>query len=285
MVIGGNNKLGKGLGALLGEQNNNNDVVGVKKEEILISNIVPNPYQPRKTFDEQELSELAESIKQNGLLQPIVVRKKDNKYEIIAGERRFRACQNLGFKEIPVIIKDFDDKQALTLAIVENIQRSDLNPIDEAESYNKLINEFNYKQEEVADVVGKNRATIANMLRLLKLPDEVKEMLKAEQIEMGHAKVLVSCPDAIEIAKKVIDENLSVRATERLVANNKNIQIVKQKEPKTKAENLKKYELELVEKINLKTKVEFNSAKNIGKIVIEYNNLDELENFIKNIKK
>jgi ParB family chromosome partitioning protein len=282
MIIGNNNKLGKGLGALLGEKTTN-DWTGEKIEQISLNDIVPNPYQPRKTFDETELNNLALSIKQSGVLQAIIVRKKDNVYEIVAGERRFRASKIAALKTIPAVVKNFDDKQILALAIIENVQRSDLNIIDEAESYKKLIDELEYKQDEIADVVNKNRATITNILRILKLPEEIKNMLREKQIELGHAKVLLSCDDdkvAIDIANSVIDRDLSVRATEILVKNSKNVKIIK---PTTKKEYLKNFEKDLTNKINLKTKIEYNKEKNKGKIIIEYNNMQELEKFIKNI--
>lgn len=296
-----NNKLGRGLNSLLGEKklNFNNNLVNLelnynKIHEISINLLKPNRFQPRKYFNKNELQELSVSIKEYGILQPIVVRKKDetSDFEIIAGERRYRAAQIAGLQSVPVIIKDFNDKDTLSLAIIENIQRSDLSVIEEAEAYLLLINEFNYTQQDISDFVGKSRSHIANLIRLLDLPDEVKNMLYKKEISMGHARSLINCDKAIEIAKLIVDNQLSVRETEKLVKDhNQSINNVTLKQNIKKAqisminkEYFKKIEDTLSNKINLKLKIDFNPAKKTGKITINYNSVNELEDFLKKIK-
>ncbi|WP_374076513.1 ParB/RepB/Spo0J family partition protein [Bdellovibrio bacteriovorus] len=186
-----------------------------------IDKLSPGQYQPRRHFEKEPLQELAQSIKENGILQPIVARRTTSgKLEIVAGERRWRAAQLAGQHEVPVILKSYDDKQALELAIVENIQREDLNPIEEAEGYSRLISEFKLSQQQVAEKVGKDRATVANAVRLLSLPQEIKEMISENTLSVGHAKVLLALPDAkkqLEFAKKVINEKIAVRKLEKMV--------------------------------------------------------------------
>ena len=221
-----NNKLGRGLDSLLGEKKLtftnsliNADLDFNKVQEISITSLKPNKFQPRKVFNEDELRELSTSIKEYGILQPIIVRKtiEISTFEIIAGERRFRAAQMVGLQTVPVIVKDFSDEDTLSLAIIENVQRSDLSVIEEAEAYNSLINDFHYTQQDISDFVGKSRSHIANLIRLLDLPDKVKEMLYNKEISMGHARALINCDKAVEIAKIVVDNQLSVRDTEKMV--------------------------------------------------------------------
>lgn len=189
--------------------------------KVAIDKLMSGEYQPRRSFEKEPLQELAQSIKENGILQPIVARRTTSgKLEIVAGERRWRAAQLAGLHEVPVILRNFNDKEALELAIVENIQREDLNPIEEAEGYSRLISEFKLSQQQVAEKVGKDRATVANAVRLLSLPSEVKEMIAENDLSVGHAKVLLSLPDSkkqIEFAKKVINEKLAVRKLEKMV--------------------------------------------------------------------
>ncbi len=300
-----NNKLGRGLDSLLGEKKLtftnsliNADLDFNKVQEISITSLKPNKFQPRKVFNEDELRELSTSIKEYGILQPIIVRKtiEISTFEIIAGERRFRAAQMVGLQTVPVIVKDFNDEDTLSLAIIENVQRSDLSVIEEAEAYNSLINDFHYTQQDISDFVGKSRSHIANLIRLLDLPDKVKEMLYNKEISMGHARALINCDKAVEIAKIVVDNQLSVRDTEKMVKeyneskdDNNNNTTLKQNIKKAQfsmisREYFKKIEDSLSNKINLKTKINFNPTKKAGKIVINYKSIDDLESFLNKIK-
>lgn len=295
-----NNRLGRGLSSLLGEKklNLNSDLMSVdfnadKIQKISINLLKPNRFQPRKFFDQDELMELSLSIKEYGILQPIVVRKliEDlSMFEIIAGERRFRASKLAGLDVVPVIVKEFDDKDVLSLAIIENIQRSDLSVMEEAEAYYSLIKDFNYTQQDVSNFVGKSRSHIANLVRLMDLPIEIKEMLYKKQIDMGHARALINCDKAIEIANMIVSDGLSVREVERLVREyNKNKvslakNIKKAQLSMINKEYFKKIENALFERINLKSKIEFNNKKNKGKITINYNSINELESFLNKLK-
>lgn len=300
-----NNKLGRGLDSLLGEKKLtftnsliNADLDFNKVQEISITSLKPNKFQPRKVFNEDELRELSTSIKEYGILQPIIVRKtiEISTFEIIAGERRFRAAQMVGLQTVPVIVKDFSDEDTLSLAIIENVQRSDLSVIEEAEAYNSLINDFHYTQQDISDFVGKSRSHIANLIRLLDLPDKVKEMLYNKEISMGHARALINCDKAVEIAKIVIDNQLSVRDTEKMVKeyneskddkdNNTTLKqnIKKAQFSMISREYFKKIEDSLSNKINLKTKINFNPTKKAGKIIINYKSIDDLESFLNKIK-
>lgn len=294
-----NNKLGKGLSSLLGEKKLNLnsglmsiDLTADKVQTISIDLLRPNRFQPRKFFDDEDLKELSLSIKQYGILQPIVVRKlaEDlSKFEIIAGERRFRASKMIGLQDVPVIVKDFDDKDVLSLAIIENVQRSDLSIMEEAEAYDSLMKDFNYTQQDVANFVGKSRSHIANIIRLLELPQEVKELLYQKKIDMGHARALINCDRAVEIANTIVEAGLSVRETEKLVRDynqekiNLKKRIQKAQISMLNKEYFKKIEKTLFDKLNLKSKIKFNSEKKKGEIVIKYNSLEELEKFLKKI--
>ena len=271
--------LGRGLSSLIGDSE-----ISKTTNKLSISSIIKNKYQPRRLFDKNSLDELTTSIKNRGIIQPIIVRKSDNisdKYEIIAGERRWLAAQNAGLHEVPVVIIQADNLKSLEFAIVENIQRKDLNPIEEAESYQKLIDEFGYDQEKVANFIGKSRAHISNSLRLLSLPKEVINLLEEEKISQGHAKILVGLNNSYLIAKKIIEKNLSVRQAENLVKVYKNtnkIKIVKT-DP-----NLKFLEDSLKDKIGLRTFIK-NKKNNSGFIYFEYKSLDQLNRLIEVIKK
>lgn len=293
-------KLGRGLSSLLGEKklNLNSDLMAIdlnadKVQKLNINLLKPNKFQPRKYFDDAELNDLSLSIKKYGILEPIVVRKSaedSSIFEIIAGERRYRASKMAGLETVPAIIKEFDDKDVLSLAIIENIQRSDLSVMEEAEAYYSLIKDFNYTQQDVADFVGKSRSHIANLVRLLELPDEVKSMLYKKEIDMGHARALINCDKAIEIANMIVENNLSVRETEKLVRDyNSKKASLKNKIKKAQIdminkEYFKKIENNLTSKLNLKSKIQFDSSKKKGKIVINYNSVEELENFLNKIK-
>jgi len=258
----------------------------VSRETLIpLIEIEPNRAQPRTRFDEDALQELADSIKQYGIIEPIVVQKRDNHYEIIAGERRWRAARIAGLKEVPVVIKEYSENEVFTIALIENIQREDLNPIEEAVAYQKLIQELKLKQDEVAEKVSKSRTAITNSMRLLKLDQRVQQMLIDEMITEGHGRALLPISDAEEqfnLAMKIFDDKLSVRETEKLV---KKIQEEKN-EPEKSTEEIKDVSfiykgLEEKLKRTLGTKVEIkNKTNNTGKIEIEYYSMDELERIV-----
>ncbi len=269
--------LGRGLSSLIGE----GKVSSNKKANI--SDLTRNKYQPRKKFDETSLNELAESIKSRGIIQPIIVRDSNgaNKYEIIAGERRWLAAQKAGLHEVPIVVIEADDKKALEFGIVENVQRHDLNAIEEAEGYKRLIDEFSYDQEQVAKFIGKSRSHITNSLRLLSLPDEVVEFVKENKISPGHAKILVGLENCQLISKKIISKKLSVRQTESLVRAYKTPtkQLVKGKDP-----NIRILEQNLMEKIGMNVEIK-NKKNNKGSITFNYKELDQLNRIIESVKK
>ncbi len=269
--------LGKGLEALLGDISSTEVRGESTLKEIPITEIYPNPYQPRKEFNEEEIESLSRSIKENGILQPIVVtQKEDNKYIIVAGERRWRAAAKAGLKKVPAIIKDVDEKQLLVLALVENINRKDLNPIEEAEGYRVLIEELGYTQEEVARAVGKDRATIANSLRLLKLPEVIKEALRKGKISAGHARAIINLPpeDQIKLLNEIIEKNLSVREVEKK-AKEKKVQKEKKDTEKSLLEEMAK-EVSLVSGLLVK----ITGRENRGKVVISYFSKEELDRIL-----
>ena len=204
--------LGRGLSSLIGDNTS-----ASKSNKISISSIIRNKYQPRKTFNKDQMQELTNSIKERGIIQPIIVRKNSDKYEIIAGERRWQAAQNAGLHEVPIVEVQADDLKSLEFAIVENVQRDDLNPIEEANGYKRLIDEFKYDQDKVSKFIGKSRTHITNFLRLLTLPNEVIKLIEEQKLSQGHAKVLVGLENAAQLAKKIVDKKLSVRQAESLV--------------------------------------------------------------------
>jgi len=270
--------LGRGLSSLIGDTKVNSNV-----NKLSVSDLVRNKFQPRKIFDLENLEELTNSIKERGVIQPIIVRNSQDhtdKYEIIAGERRWLAAQNAGLHEVPVVITEADDLKSLEFAIVENVQRHDLNSIEEANGYQKLIDQFGYDQEKVAKFIGKSRSHISNCLRLLTLPKEVIDLIENGNLSQGHAKVLVGLENAFFVAKKIIDKKLSVRQAENLV------RIFKSKsKPKSilKDPNLKQLESELINKIGLNVFIN-NKKNNSGSIYFEYKNLDQLNRIIEIIK-
>lgn len=281
--------LGRGLDIMIPEQINSeieDETDNVSRETLVkINDIEPNKNQPRKKFDEESLQELADSIKQYGVIQPLILQKKGRFYEIIAGERRWRAARKAGLKEVPAIIKDYSPQEVVEIALIENIQREDLNPIEEAEAYERLLNEYNMTQEELSKSIGKNRSTIANIIRLLALGDKVKEYLINGEISSGHARALLALEDKEiqeKVCKEVIEKSLSVRETESLV---KRIQKGDGKAQKVKNEdeNIQKIEYDL-EKI-LGTKVKLFNKNKKGKIMIEYYSNDELERILELFKK
>ena len=270
--------LGRGLSSLIGDTK-----VNTNTNKLLVSDLVRNKLQPRKTFDEKNLDELTNSIKERGVIQPIIVRKSEdqgNKYEIIAGERRWLAAQNAGLHEVPVVVTEANDLKSLEFAIVENVQRQDLNPIEEAQGYQRLINEFSYDQEKVAKFLGKSRSHVTNCLRLLSLPREVIELVESNKISQGHAKILVGLQNAYFLARKIIDKSLSVRQTELLVRIFKNKKIPKHT---SKDPNLKKLESTITDKTGLNVIIK-NKKNNTGSISFEYKNLEQLNRILELIK-
>ena len=269
--------LGRGLSSLIGETKSTN-----QSNVIEISKIVKNRFQPRKIFDENKLNELTNSIKERGVLQPIIVRKHykdDGKYEIIAGERRFLAAQKAGLEEVPVVITNVDDLKSLEFAIIENVQRDDLNPLEEAQSYQRLIDEFSYDHEKVSKFIGKSRSYITNSLRILTLPKEVLNLIETRKITAGHAKILVGLDNAEFVANKIHDKKLSVRQAENLVKIFK----TKKKSLKSRDINVQTLENSLIEKIGLKVIIS-NGRNNKGSIKIEYKDLEQLNRIIEIIK-
>ena len=270
--------LGRGLSSLIGETK-----VEKNTNKLPISDLSPNKFQPRKVFDEEGLNDLTSSIKERGIIQPIIVRKSDNienKFEIIAGERRWLAAQKVGLHEVPVVITDADDLKSLEFAIIENIQRKDLNPIEEAKGYQRLIDEFSYDQDKVSKFVGKSRSYITNSLRLLNLPEDVLKLISSEKISSGPAQFLVGLDNASFVANKILDKKLSVRQTERLV------KIFKKNKPffkNDKDSNINDLETMLSQKIGLNVLIQ-NKKNNKGKIIFEYLDLDQLNKLIDVIK-
>ena len=269
--------LGRGLSSLIGDSD-----VKITNNKISISSIIPNKYQPRKNFDKNSLEELTASIRERGIIQPIIVRASEDsndKYELIAGERRWQAAQNAGLHEVPAVILNVDNLKSLEFAIVENVQRKDLNPIEEAEGYPRLINEFNYDQDKVAKFIGKSRAHISNCIRLLSLPAKVIEHIINEKISPGHAKILVGLDNSELLAEKIIKKKLSVRQAEalaRLVKSNKSS--IKSKDP-----NSIDIENQLSSKIGMKVFLN-NKKNNTGTLIFEYKGVDQLDRLIKIIK-
>jgi len=269
--------LGRGLSSLIGETK-----IESQKNQLSISEMIPNKYQPRKIFDETNLNDLTNSIKERGILQPIIVRKSNDdksKYEIIAGERRWLAAQRAGLHNVPVVITEADDLKSLEFAIVENVQRHDLNPLEEAQGYKRLIDEFSYDQEKVSKFIGKSRSHITNSLRLLILPEEVIKLIETQKLTAGHAKILVGLENAGFVANKIVEKKLSVRQAENFV------KIFKNKKQKTnnKDTNIKDLEISVSNKIGLNVEIK-NKKNNKGKITFEYKDLDQLNKIIEIIK-
>jgi ParB family chromosome partitioning protein len=270
--------LGRGLSSLIGETK-----VEININKVSISDIVSNKFQPRKTFDEEGLQDLTNSIKERGIIQPIIVRKSSDdssKYEIIAGERRWLSAQKAGLHEVPVVITDVDDLKSLEFAIIENVQRNDLNVIEEARGYKRLIEEFSYDQEKVAQFIGKSRSHITNFLRLLTLPDTVLKLIETQKLTAGHAKILVGLDNAEFVATKIVEKNLSVRQSESFV---KIFKTKKHSFKPSKDTNLQALETSIREKIGLNVLIK-NKKNNSGSLLLEYKDLDQLNKIIEIIK-
>ena len=290
-----NNKhgLGRGLGALFGDEDLDLDVNGVVTSErhtiktIKTEDLIPGKYQPRQTFDADAINALAESIKEKGVLQPILVRKLGEKYEIIAGERRYRAAKQAGLTEVPVIEKNMADNEVLEVALVENIVRQDLTALEEAAGFEQLIKKFSYTQEKLSEIVGKSRSYITNSLRLLSLPEGVKVLLNQQKLTAGHARALVGRTDAEQLAQKIVAEGLNVRQVEALVSESKDSSPESKKTPlQPKAQkdaDLSEIETSLSQKYGLK--VQINTGKNgHGKIIMSYKDLSQLEKILEKLE-
>ena len=269
--------LGRGLSSLIGEtkiENNTN--------KLLIGDLYPNKFQPRKIFDEDSLKDLEKSIKERGIIQPIIVRKSDenSKYEIIAGERRWLAAQKAGLHEVPVVVTEADDLKSLEFAIVENVQRNDLNPLEEAQGYQRLINDFSYDQEKVSKFIGKSRSYITNCLRILTLPADVLNLIENKKLSAGHAKILVGLENASFVAKKIIEKKLSVRQSENFVKifKKKKGSFIKQIDP-----NIQNLERSITDRIGLNVSIK-NNKKNKGTITFVYHDIEQLNKIIDIIK-
>ncbi len=279
-MISENKKLGRGLGALLSSGKNEKNIQNFKL--INISEIKANKDQPRKDFKKEELEELASSIKSQGVLQPIVVRKKEGQqYEIIAGERRWRGAQIAGLHEIPALVKEMTDNEAQEAALIENIQRENLNAVEEARAYKKLLENQNTGHDSLSLIIGKSKSHISNMIRLLELDDEILNYIIEGRLSMGHARALIGVPNANNLAKEIINKKLSVRETEKNTSQyKKNKSNKKFKDP-----NIVDLEKELSEKIGLKTSIHFNQEGSSGSLTLFYSNLDQLDDIMKRLKK
>jgi len=274
--------LGRGLSALMGDDMPAlaapvDDMANVldKIVMVMLDTLVPSPFQPRRVFEETALNDLVESIREKGVLQPLLVRpnpKKKNEYEIIAGERRYRASKKAGLTQVPVIIKNFDDKAALEVALIENLQREDLNAIEEAEAYKRLLEEFRYTQEELSRVVGKSRSYVANMMRLLDLPENVKKMLAEKQMTVGHARSLLSAKNPEKLAHEIVKKGLSVRETEKLVAEPKPKKTIAVPQKDTDVVAL---EEDLSKMLGAQVSIKWNGKK--GSMTIHYDSLGKLD--------
>ena len=270
--------LGRGLSSLIGDSSSSS-----KKNTVSISSLVRNKYQPRKNFNKENLEDLSNSIKERGIIQPIIVRESkddDNKFEIVAGERRWLAAQNAGLHEVPIVVVDVDDLKSLEFAIVENVQRHDLNPVEEAQGYQRLIDEFGYDQEKVSKFIGKNRTHITNCLRILSLPKEVIGLIQDGKLTQGHAKVLVGLENSFLIARKIIDKKLSVRQAENLIRVIKN---PKKFKSMSRDANILDLEKIMKEKLGINVFIK-NKKNNRGSLTFEYKDLDQLNRLIMVIK-
>ena len=269
--------LGRGLSSLIGETK-----IETATNKLLVGDLYPNKFQPRKIFDEESLNDLEKSIKGRGIIQPIIVRRsnENSKYEIIAGERRWLAAQKAGLHEVPVVVTEADDLKSLEFAIVENVQRNDLNPLEEAQGYQRLINDFSYDQEKVSKFIGKSRSYITNCLRILTLPSDVLELIQKKKLSTGHAKILVGLENASFVAQKIIEKGLSVRQSENFV------KIFKKKKGfyvKSTDPNIQNIEKSLSDKIGLNVSIK-NNKKNKGTITFVYHDMEQLNKIIDIIK-
>ena len=275
--------LGRGLSALMGD-----DYTIPESSENLgnitlvdIDLLDPSPFQPRRVFNESALAELVQSIREKGVLQPLLVRLRPNsRYEIIAGERRLRASRQAGLTQVPVIIKDFDDKAALEVALIENLQREDLNPLEEGEAYNRLLHEFHYTAEELSRVVGKSRSHVANMIRLLDLAPDIKQMIENKELTIGHARALLNAKNPVALAREVVDKGLSVRQTEKMAIVKGGI-IQRPRKSAEKHPDIVVLEAEMTKLLDMPVSINWNGAG--GSVVIKYQNLDDLDRLLQKL--
>ena len=269
--------LGRGLSSLIGETK-----IEEKTNKLLIGDLFPNKFQPRKIFDEDSLNDLEKSIRERGIIQPIIVRKSDenSKYEIIAGERRWLAAHRAGLHEVPVVVTEADDLKSLEFAIVENVQRNDLNPLEEAQGYQRLINDFSYDQEKVSKFIGKSRSYITNCLRILTLPSDVLNLIEMKKLSAGHAKILVGLENASFVAQEIIEKKLSVRQSENFVKifKKKKTSLTKSSDP-----NIQNLERSITDRIGLNVSIK-NNKKNKGTITFVYHDIEQLNKIIDIIK-
>ncbi len=280
-----NRGLGRGLSALMADvtEGQKSDISDTSKQGdrlVPTESIFPNPNQPRRDFTTEQLEDLASSIREKGIIQPLIVRKIDhNKYEIVAGERRWRASQMAQLHELPIIIRDYDDTEVLEVAIIENIQRADLNPVEEAMGYRQLMDRFGHTQERLSEVLGKSRSHIANLMRLLQLPGDVQEMLKKGTLTTGHARALITSKDASQLAQKIAKGGLSVRQTEGLVRKSNNLNRHSQKQEKRLQKDADTLALEgdLSANLGMRVSVDHKVGSENGVLTIKYSNLDELD--------
>lgn len=285
----GRRRLGRGLAALIGDASTEFEVVervrGLRK--VAIDLIRANPKNPRRLFKDEELDELAGSIKQHGMIQPVVVRPipgQDNGYELIAGERRWRAAQKAGVHEIPVVIQDVTDREALEIAIIENVQRQDLNPLEEAMGYEQLINDFSYTQNDLASVIGKSRSHVANTLRLLKLPEPVKQYVNDGVLTAGHARALIAAPDPTALARKIVEEGMTVRSAENLAQAAITEPHGRAKAPKPdKDADTRALEKRLGDALGLVVEIA-HKASGAGEVRLRYKNLEQLDDIVRRLE-
>lgn len=280
--------LGRGLSALFGEATEEEAGVEMSRapKPVPVEFVHPGRYQPRRRFDEETLSGLVDSIREKGILQPLLVRRdpeSSNEYEIIAGERRWRAAQLAGLHDVPVIVRELSDSDALEIALIENIQRQDLTPLEEAEGFRRLMEEFNHTQEDLGRIVGKSRSHIANMMRLLSLPDDVKDMVQNGELTAGHARALLTADDPVGLARKVIDLGLNVRQTEELARTIEGSAKNQRKEPAEKDADLLSLEEEISEKIGLRVAIKPQGKK--GTVAIHYQTLDQLDDVLRRLRR
>ncbi len=291
-------RLGRGLSALLGDSKikkteSSADYKLFESQDLMelvpINKIIAGIYQPRKSFDHKELQELSDSIKENGLIQPIILRESDDLYEIIAGERRYRAAKMAGLDKIPAIIKNINNHEALEMALVENIQRSDLSLIEEAVGYKQLIDDFSYSQEQIANRVGKSRSHITNILRILNLPQSVKEMLDKKLISMGHARAIINSRNPKDLAKKIVDLSLTVRDAEEMAREEKDQEelrtgkVIVGGRDKNKNHQLLELKQQLEESLGMKVRLSYDQLRGSGKLTIEFEEIDQIKDLIKKL--
>ena len=283
-------RLGRGLAALIGDDVavDVDDAAGAEQKglrTVAVADLLPSPFNPRQNFDEAELQELAGSIREKGLLQPILVRpaEQPGRYEIVAGERRWRAAQMAGVHEVPVIVRELSEREALEVALIENVQRADLNALEEAQGYRRLIDQFGYTQQQLAEIIGKSRSHVANTLRLLNLPEEVQAMIRDGELSAGHARTLVTVDDPASLAKKIAKLGLSVREAERLSQEEGKAKSAAGKKPAEEGPDVKALEKELEEILGMAVRIQRKGKKG-GRLSVEWRSLEQLEDICRRLR-